>query len=131
MKKLVLAVIASCFCISANAACDTKSLKGNYMIQGIYTGYKSSYPTTCGDIGIIQFDGKGGAVGVGFESCAGTTYALPKQTGTYQIDALCSGSIVFGTMEIKYIFDKTLKSGVILGANPDYLSSGVGTILKQ
>jgi len=131
MKKLALAVTVLAFSVGVNAACDIKSLKGNYIVKATYTGYKSDYPTTCGDIGLLIFDGKGGVIGVGYESCAGNTYELGKSIGSYNIDPYCSGEIAFESMRIKYILDRTMKNGVILGGNPSLKSSGIGTISKQ
>ena len=129
--KLLSFVLLFVFSVGVNAACDTRSLKGRYMFQGTYTGYKDQYPTTCGDIGIVNFDGNGKATIATFESCAGVTNLLPLQIGTYQLDALCSGGVVLPNGEVKMIFDKSLKNGVVLGANPSVSSSGIGTITKQ
>ena len=132
MKKLVLAVIASCFCISANAACDTKSLKGDYFAQVTYTGYNGAYPTTCGNLGIIKFDGKGTATAVGFDSCAGQTTQTPTLTGAYSVDALCSGGITFGSgVTIRFVFDKAFKAGALVGDNAANKASGIGTLTRQ
>lgn len=132
MKKFGLAVtLFFGLVFVAHAGCDVKSLVGNYATQATYTGFKGGYATTCGDMGILTFDGKGNATGIGFESCAGNTYTIPKTTGFYSIDALCTGGVVFGKMTIKFVLDKTLKTGMILGGNPDNLSSGVGTMFKQ
>ena len=131
MKKIMFTAVMILLTGSAFGACDVKSLKGNYIIEGTYTGYKSGSPTTCGDIGIVVFDGKGSATSVGYESCAGSTYASPISTGLYSIDKLCSGSIVFQDVTVNFVFDSKLINGKVIGASPANLSSGIGTITKQ
>jgi hypothetical protein len=132
MKKLISALIMLFFCVSVNAACDTKSLKGNYILSGTYTGYNGQYPTTCGELGIIYFNGAGVATTVGWETCGGkTTTSGEKITGTYSMDLLCSGSIYINGLVINFVFDRALKTAQAIGSSPNTSASGVGTLTKQ
>ena len=140
MKKLVLAVIALGFSVGVNAACDTKSLKGSYVINTTFTGLQNnSYPITCGQIGIINFDGKGGTTLNHVSGCAGilpNEGSFATETGRYSFDNLCSGTAIFSKgdpeeeITLIFIFDNNLTkaSFVFNGINT---ISGSGSIFKQ
>ena len=135
MKKFFLLFI-SCFSINTQAACDVKSLIGNYAQQITYTTYntRASYnngtPTMCVDIGIRNFDGKGTTSFSCSLSCINADIRTYKSTGSYKFDATCSGEINFSSGEIvKFVLDKTLKNGII--SSDAVLSIGTGTMFKQ
>lgn len=140
MKKLVLAVIALGFSVGVNAACDTKSLKGSYVINTTFTGLQNnSYPITCGQIGIINFDGKGGIVLSGTQSCSGQVWSIQKWAGNYSIDASCSGEIAFANtmgatnnnVTMNFVFDRALKTAQFMAMNPNGMTTFVGAMTKQ
>lgn len=126
MKKLLLAVIALGFSVGVNAACDTKSLKGRYYygVAGIDNGYG------CGNIGVIDFDGKGTATAQAFYGCGGETNTA-LVTGTYQLTSGCVGQIVNEANGFHYYFvmNKALTTANIMVSQGGVL--GTGTFTKQ
>ncbi len=132
MKKLVLAVMMFGFSVGANAACDVKSLKGNYMIQANYTGYTASGSLMmCGDTGVMMFDGKNGVKFQATEVCYGQMYDIPLMAGVYTMDSLCTGGGSVGNVTFKFVFDKSLKNAMITGINASTNLGGNGTLMKQ
>lgn len=139
MKKLALAAIALGFSVGVNAACkDVGSIKGDYPLTAQYTGYKNGYVVSCGAIGIMRFDGKGGAIMIGETACGGAFTnkgEYKKITGSYTFDQACSGSAIFsqGTIDevdVMYIFDKSLTKANGLFSSAQWLS-GTGYLFKQ
>ncbi len=126
MRKLVLAAIGLCFSVGVNAACDTKSLKGDYSV--VFSGTNGS--VMCGAIGIVNFDGKGTAKSSIEVACGGGTPQLSSESGVYLVNGACFGGITFKDARVDFVFDKAFKVGSTLVTG---IGSGivVGTILKQ
>lgn len=139
MKKLILGLIALGFSVGVNAACDIKSLKGSYILNTTYTGFYESTPVICGQIGVINFDGKGGVELAGNQSCLGQSWIVPKWAGNYSINGLCSGNIAFANtlgainenVTMNFVFDKALKTAQFLAMNPNGMTTFVGAMTKQ
>ena len=88
MKKLILTALLTCFYVSAaQAACDTKSLKGSYEIAatGLFNG------TNCGLIGVANFDGKGIMTTTTLQGCGGQP-VNNNSTYSYNLNANCMGN---------------------------------------
>ena len=125
MKKLVLAVIALGFSVGVNAACDTKSLKGDYNI-GVMGG-NASY--TCAIIGVVTFDGKGALKSSTIGGC-GVGTGVVNETGVYSLSANCMGTATFlSGSTINFVIDKNMKVGQLFLSMQNSLV--YGNILKQ
>jgi hypothetical protein len=125
MKKLALAAIALGFSIGANAACDTKSLKGDYYFSasGIDNGY------TCANLGVANFDGKGTMKTHTVYGCGSQTFESD-MVSVYQLKSNCMGSAV-GSNGFTYslVMNKALTSGNFFASQNGAI--GVGTMIKQ
>ena len=139
MKKIVLVIIALGFSVGVNAACkDVSSLKGIYPLTAQYTGYKNGSLVSCGAVGAIKFDGKGGASLVDETACGGAftnNGVYQKIDGSYTLDQACSGAAIFaqGTVnevDVMYMFDKPLSKANGLFSSASGLS-GTGSLFKQ
>jgi hypothetical protein len=125
MKKLVLAVIALGFSVGVNAACDTKSMNGDYSFGAV--GQNSGY--TAASIGTINFNGKGVAKIHGMAGY-GTDTFTSDNTASYMVNANCMGSITAadGTT-LNFVIDKLLKTGQLFLSQNGALA--FGTLTKQ
>ena len=87
MKRIILTTLLACVFVSvAQAACDTKSLKGTYVLAG--TGFSNG--SNCALVGTASFDGKGTLKMRTYEGC-GDDAQLETTEFSYNLDALCMG----------------------------------------
>lgn len=128
MKKLAL--IAALFLglsATTQAACDTKSLKGDYEIGVV--GGNSSY--TCAIVGVLSFDGKGSVKSITNTGCGG----IPEfQTinGIYSLDSNCMGKATMSATtptDFYFVLDKMLKTGTLFMSANNTIA--FGSLLKQ
>jgi hypothetical protein len=124
MKKLLLVFLTSFFCISANAGCDTKSLKGEYGF-GVMT---TTSQQTCAAIGTILFN-KGVAVATAMTGC-GASAAFQSLTGSYELGEYCVGQINFTDgSTAHFVLNKKLLGGQFFMSQNKALA--FGSIFKQ
>jgi hypothetical protein len=108
----------------AQAACDTKSLKGNYEI--------AVKANTCAYIGVANFDGKGTMTMNTVRNCGGGVINS-NWTLSYKINANCTGSATGNNIaelgDLNFVFNSMLTNGGMLFNT----GSGLffGTIIKQ
>ena len=127
MKRIILTALLVFFYVNvAQAACDTKSLKGSYEIAG--TGLSNGY--NCGLIGVANFDGKGTMTTTTVEGCGG----LPiNNTGnySYNVNANCIGSATSTAtgLNVYFVLNKALTIGSSFVSGNGNLF--FGTIIKQ
>jgi hypothetical protein len=124
MKRIILTALLVFFYVNeAQAACDTKSLKGTYAIALSGNG--------CGSIGVANFDGKG-AMTMNFLTGCGVTPTPANATYSYNLYASCLGTATgnSGTgNDYNYVFNKTLTTGNIFLSHNNFVL--FGTITKQ
>jgi len=127
MKRIILTTLLACVSVSvAQAACDTKSLKGSYEIA--VTGLNNGY--NCGLIGVANFDGKGTMTTTTVEGCG----ALPVNnagTYSYNVNANCIGSATSAAtgLNVYFVLNKALTVGSSFVSGNGNLF--FGTIIKQ
>ena len=125
MKKLVLAVTMLVFSVGANAACDTKSLKGGYSVGVVGSNQYGS----CALIGAASFDGKGLMTLTYNQGCGGQVNGYTAQGG-YAVSDLCLGNVVMSDGTTAYFsFDKLFKMGQFFISQNGMLS--FGSIIKK
>jgi hypothetical protein len=125
MKKLVLAVTMLGFSFGANAACDTKSLKGSYSVGVVSSNQYGS----CALVGSVTFDGKGSLTITYNEGCGGQIVNYTAQ-GTYSINELCMGNSIMTSGTTAYFsFDKAFKTGQFFISQNGTIA--FGSILKK
>jgi hypothetical protein len=74
MKKVILAsAILSLGIAEANAACNSTTVKGTYIID--YSAFFPSIPALCAGVGIGKFDGIDRFTVSGNESCNGNIFS--------------------------------------------------------
>jgi hypothetical protein len=127
MKKLLLVFLTSFFCISANAACDVKSLKGSYgmLVSGVVNN------KSCAGVGTIFFDGKGTSKIKLVESCGEGQLYADNQSTIYAFANDCVVGATFGNgLDLTIVFDRNLKVGQIMAVGLNG-GVGVGSAIKQ
>ena len=125
MKKLVFAVIALGFSVGANAACDTKSLKGDfyYGVTGLDNGM------SCANVGVVNFDGKGNVKSHSVSGC-GKEVQEGDLTAIYQLNSSCLGSITTNLgFTYHFVTNKAVTVGNIFISQSGAI--GYGTMQKQ
>jgi hypothetical protein len=126
MKGIILTALLVFFNVNAaQAACDTKSLKGSYAVA--LTGLSNGI--SCGYIGLANFNGKGTMTMNGIIHC-GAPSADGNGTFSYNLDANCLGTATGNTgNDHNFVFNKTLTTGNIMLSAPKFVL--FGTITKQ
>jgi hypothetical protein len=116
MKIIILTTLLACVSVSvAQAACDTKSLKGSYTLAGNVFNNGSN----CALVGIATFDGKGNLKMRNYEGC-GDDAQLSTTEFSYNLDAFCMGSATNSISGINsyFVFNKLLSNGsIFISAN--------------
>ncbi len=125
MKKLISAIIALGFSVGVNAACDTKSLKGDYYFNAV--GNDNGF--TCANVGVANFDGKGNVKTTTVSGCGFQTQQT-QMTGTYKIESNCLG---YATGENGFVYtfvmNKALTNGSMFVSQNGVI--GTGVVVKQ
>jgi hypothetical protein len=116
MKRIILTTLLACVSVSVTqAACDTKSLKGIYVLAG--TGFSNG--SNCALVGNATFDGKGTLKMRTYEGC-GDDAQLNTSEFSYNLDALCMGSGTNSNSGVNsyFVFNKLLSTGnIFMSAN--------------
>jgi hypothetical protein len=124
MKNIIFAAMTLCFCISANAACNTKSLKGEYGF-GVMSGGSQS---TCAAVGTVLFK-NGVAVATAMQGCGGNA-GFTSLKGTYTLGQYCVGEIDFDDgSTAHFVLDKSLKIGQFFMSQNNVIT--YGSIFRQ
>ncbi len=127
MKKIILTMLLACVYVSsAQAACDTKSLKGSYEVAAV--GMENGY--NCGILSVVNFDGKGTMTGTSIAGCG----ALPQNASgvySYNVNANCMGSATNTAtgLNIYFVLNKALAVGSVFFSGNGNLY--FGSIIKQ
>ena len=118
MKRIILTTLLACVSVNvAQAACDTKSLKGTYTITGGTSGWDDNY--NCGIVGIATFDGKGVLKIRSVQGCGGEPVNSTVDF-SYNLDAACMGSATqtsaneYESENSYFVFNKLLSTGSIM-----------------
>lgn len=132
MKKLVLGLIALGFSVGVNAACDTKSVRGNYTAT-------TSEQNTCSVFSLIQLDGKGKVLAGFNQNCGGVLSGINETTGSYLVTKGGACGVTISAVDKNganylvnfYLDNALLKQGVITIINPNnnFLATQ-GVVLK-
>ena len=127
MKGIILTALLVFFNVNAaQAACDTKSLKGSYQIAatGILNG------KTCGTVGVGNFDGKGVLTTTSVDGCGGQP-ANSNGTYSYNVNAncMCSATSAATGNNYYFVFNKLLTVGSVFLSGSNMLI--FGTMIKQ
>ena len=127
MKRIILTTLLACVFVSvAQAACDTKSLKGSYEIAatGLFNG------TNCGLIGVANFDGKGTMTTTTLQGCGGQP-VNNNGSYSYNVNANCMGNATnTGTgLNVYFVLNKALSVGSIFFSSTGNIT--FGTLIKQ
>ncbi len=122
MKRIILATLLACVSVSvAQAACDTKSLKGSYAVA--LSG------NDCGYIGVANFDGRGTmTISTSIFGC-GAAPIFGSGTFSYNLNANCVGTATGTGSDYYFVFNKILTTGSIMISGGHFLQ--IGTITKQ
>jgi hypothetical protein len=118
MKGIILTALLVFFNVNvAQAACDTKSLKGTYTITGGTNGREDNY--NCGIVGIATFDGKGALKIRSVQGCAQPVNSTVEFS--YSLDTACMGratQTIANEYESQadsyFVFNKLLSTGSIM-----------------
>jgi hypothetical protein len=117
MKGIILTALLVFFNVNAaQAACDTKSLKGTYTITGGTNGWDDGH--NCGIVGIATFDGKGALKIRSVQGCG--TPVNSTVDFSYNLDAACMGSATqtsaneYESVNNYFVFNKLLSAGSIM-----------------
>ena len=125
MKKLLAALLTTFFCISANAACNIKSLKGGYSIGVV----SSNQNQTCSAIGQVVFDGNGKARVITASGC-GSDIKTDNYVADYEIyPSTCMGFLSYQNSTAYFVMDNALKVGQFFMSSNNAIA--YGSILKQ